>query len=394
MKNKKLLTGILASLMVSMCSVPTVSQGIAGVIENCDAGVTPIENVDLGFLGDIEELPSGTPFTRDCTMKKHTAFYMKELDNGFVTVYDFDKSIDYFDFSVSSDVAQEVGEKLSEFVNENSELDVSATGYSDTEEEVFMVNREDCSSYGVTMNNSEVKQLLELCKEYGAENATYHPQIYGYSETMFNCASFDSEQIIDPANPETYTLLEPEEIQQRVEAYIERHNIEGVKVVVKEDSSAMDKGVFIIPDEEWTTRQYYDFCMDVCNEDKDLQPGSATHIYIEDSENMTRSERKRTSYDLFCTYTGTENSYYAHMDEEVLSNDTPEITLAGYVNGDANTDGQRTLADAVAILQSLANEDEYGLTAQGIFNADIVGNDGVNADDALEIQRLATVEEK
>ena len=72
--------------------------------------------------------------------------------------------------------------------------------------------------------------------------------------------------------------------------------------------------------------------------------------------------------------------------------DGVSVNLADYTDGDANTDGQRTLADAVAILQSLANEDEYALTAQGIFNADIAGNDGVNINDALEIQRLATVE--
>ena len=72
--------------------------------------------------------------------------------------------------------------------------------------------------------------------------------------------------------------------------------------------------------------------------------------------------------------------------------DGVSVNLADYTDGDANTDGQRTLADAVAILQSLANEDEYGLTTQGLFNADIAGNDGVNINDALEIQRLATVE--
>ena len=60
--------------------------------------------------------------------------------------------------------------------------------------------------------------------------------------------------------------------------------------------------------------------------------------------------------------------------------------------GDANTDGRVTLADAVAVLQYLANEDEYRLTAQGALNADIVGNDGINTVDALEIQRLAISE--
>ena len=48
-----------------------------------------------------------------------------------------------------------------------------------------------------------------------------------------------------------------------------------------------------------------------------------------------------------------------------------------------------TVADAVAILQSIANKDKYALTPQGSFNADIAGNyDGVTANDALAIQKL------
>lgn len=57
------------------------------------------------------------------------------------------------------------------------------------------------------------------------------------------------------------------------------------------------------------------------------------------------------------------------------------------LKGDANVDGDVTIADAVAILQSLANLDEYGLSEQGMKNADVAGDgDGVNTDDALYIQ--------
>lgn len=56
--------------------------------------------------------------------------------------------------------------------------------------------------------------------------------------------------------------------------------------------------------------------------------------------------------------------------------------------GDSNTDGSVTIADAVLIMQSLANSDEYKLTSQGMINADVVGNDGVTAKDALAIQML------
>ena len=57
--------------------------------------------------------------------------------------------------------------------------------------------------------------------------------------------------------------------------------------------------------------------------------------------------------------------------------------------GDANGDGDVTIADAVLILQSIANPDKYKLTEKGRINADVVGNgDGVTANDALTIQMV------
>ena len=57
--------------------------------------------------------------------------------------------------------------------------------------------------------------------------------------------------------------------------------------------------------------------------------------------------------------------------------------------GDANLDKKVTVADAVAILQSVANKDKYALKAQGAKNADVYDNgDGVTGNDALVIQQL------
>lgn len=56
---------------------------------------------------------------------------------------------------------------------------------------------------------------------------------------------------------------------------------------------------------------------------------------------------------------------------------------------DANEDKKVTVADAVLIMQSLSNGDEYKLTAQGQVNADVVGKGRrhYNAD-ALVIQQV------
>ena len=76
--------------------------------------------------------------------------------------------------------------------------------------------------------------------------------------------------------------------------------------------------------------------------------------------------------------------------ESVVSVDSIEIELpAPTLAGDANEDGEVSLADAVFIMQALSNPDEFQLTPQGMANADIYGeSDGITAMDALKIQEM------
>lgn len=55
--------------------------------------------------------------------------------------------------------------------------------------------------------------------------------------------------------------------------------------------------------------------------------------------------------------------------------------------GDANCDSQVNMADAVLIMQSIANPDKYTLTDKGEKNADVDGTPGITNKDALAIQR-------
>ncbi|HBB71460.1 MAG TPA: hypothetical protein DCZ71_02505, partial [Ruminococcus sp.] len=69
----------------------------------------------------------------------------------------------------------------------------------------------------------------------------------------------------------------------------------------------------------------------------------------------------------------------------------PDITAQAddTVWGDANESGGVNVADAVAILQHIANKDKYGLTDQGYKNADVVDpGQGVTGMDALAIQMV------
>ena len=69
--------------------------------------------------------------------------------------------------------------------------------------------------------------------------------------------------------------------------------------------------------------------------------------------------------------------------------DAPPITTDANW-GDANCDGDVTMADAAAVFQALGNSDKYSLSAQGAKNADVIDNGkGVTAADAVAIQAVS-----
>ena len=73
---------------------------------------------------------------------------------------------------------------------------------------------------------------------------------------------------------------------------------------------------------------------------------------------------------------------------------TNNVDVLNAVEGDSNCDEQTDMADAVLIMQALANPNKYGLdgtaehhlTKQGNFNADM-GGDGLTVGDAQAIQK-------
>ena len=99
--------------------------------------------------------------------------------------------------------------------------------------------------------------------------------------------------------------------------------------------------------------------------------------------------------------------YCAEKDYTYYASETLDLTAPGQekgsqvlalkkgLAGDANTDNAVDMADAVLIMQALANPDKYGLsgtdekhlTEQGSANADVEGENGLTTNDALAIQR-------
>ena len=100
------------------------------------------------------------------------------------------------------------------------------------------------------------------------------------------------------------------------------------------------------------------------------------------------------------TYVGEDGKGYNHDGEELdivdgeivevpdIKFDNVDILESETLIGDANVDGDINMADAVLIMQSLSNPNEYKLSEQGVINADYNGDGGVTALDALEIQIL------
>ncbi|MDO4864618.1 MAG: dockerin type I repeat-containing protein, partial [Ruminococcus sp.] len=78
----------------------------------------------------------------------------------------------------------------------------------------------------------------------------------------------------------------------------------------------------------------------------------------------------------------------ASTDTETTAVTSSESDDTAAVYGDANLDGRVTVADAVAVLQHIANRDKFALKPQGLVNADVDGSEGVTANDALVIQKV------
>ena len=81
------------------------------------------------------------------------------------------------------------------------------------------------------------------------------------------------------------------------------------------------------------------------------------------------------------------DSFAPQLVFKVAEGEAPAAVLSEKT-GDANEDGKINVADAVAVLQFIANKSKYPLTETGIANADIDGTEGITGGDAAAIQRL------
>ena len=119
-------------------------------------------------------------------------------------------------------------------------------------------------------------------------------------------------------------------------------------------------------------------------EDVTVTYNTITMVYEYDG-NETPAETTTTKPAETTTTKPAETTTTSAPAETTTTGTPAKVTLIG----DANLDGKVTVADATAILQSIANKDKYALKPEAAANADCFNpGDGVTAKDALAIQQL------
>ena len=120
----------------------------------------------------------------------------------------------------------------------------------------------------------------------------------------------------------------------------------------------------------------------ILNPDCEIDDDSGTIFNGFDPDNGFRYYFNGTIY-------GYENSTaqayaekYGYNFESIAEIENPETLL-----GDANCDGEISVADATLVLQYCGNRDKYKLSEQGLINSDVDGTAGISAVDALRIQQ-------
>ena len=117
------------------------------------------------------------------------------------------------------------------------------------------------------------------------------------------------------------------------------------------------------------------------------------------SSTILASIPDRTQLDIYACdtkgwYKTVYNGSFGYVSADYIKK-IPDSDVAPVKYGDANCDNGVDLSDVVMIMQALANPDKYGIngtekshiTAQGIKNADVIGNNGMTTEDAGIIQK-------
>ncbi|MBR2284545.1 MAG: dockerin type I repeat-containing protein [Ruminococcus sp.] len=252
---------------------------------------------------------------------------------GNSTIRVIKRTNDYINFTAVSNAKDEISSALAEFDKEYVISASSSLGSSDLVEYNLQ------SAVDNSISTQEAKELCEMLKEKNLIRDCY------FSIGMY------WHQDVSYMYPTCYEILGSyEETEALLSEFKKRNNINGEIVYEKAEAPLGMPVVYFYPENELTTSEHFSLSSAIAYE-TGLIPVS-------------------------------------FVPENGLTITQIEIDLFNSVSGDANSDTSANIADAVAVLQYLANEEKYPLTPQGIFNADVDGSDGLTGADATVIQMI------
>ena len=141
----------------------------------------------------------------------------------------------------------------------------------------------------------------------------------------------------------------------------------------------------------------FSVCLNTPQFSSSAKNGTTTPLSIKPIDRETYSGSKKVNGTIGCGY--ESNGKPVKLEVKTIDGEVSigqPATQPTIVRGDANCDGVVELADAILIMQSLANPDKYGvggkadkpITDQGKLNGDVDDDVvGLTANDALKIQK-------
>ena len=265
---------------------------------------------------------------------------------------------------------------------------------TDTDVASYLVLTKDCSL--MKYNGSQPVVKVEFREGYGPEDIT----LTGDASIKY----VDFEKLPENGREYLEALLGD---KAGSGYYLSAANSSGIRAAIKETKkSATVREIYAVTPLE-QHRPYHGITRIAVNTDitaeefKALYPefGLITsdmqfegyNLVFDLSENIwPRMEEPGKAYDAMVRLVESGVEHRINPGVPVLeSGESETVGLAEICTlGDANCDNKVTVADAVAVLQYIANAEKYPMTEQAKFNADIDGEDGITGGDATAIQRI------
>lgn len=272
--------------------------------------------------------------------EKYEAVYMKTNGEQGAIVYFIESYPDTITFSVPKETDEKTLEQCIKVVDNGLVLQYWKNTPTD-KYDCTITLKNDKEEYE-KIDSKTAKALYEVLKDHALTiEYSYDQYIYNYCVYEY-LTGYEEMQYSFPIEEKLNEYLENNKINAKLIKYSDKE----LNFLGKE---SVGETFFIVPDEKISITEHYELSKKIA-EETGLRPTG-----ISPTESGVRVESNT-------------------------------LDISEYVSGDTNCDGELNMADAVLIMQSIANPSKYKVTAKGSFNADMDG-DGITNLDALAIQK-------